>query len=109
MPDEAPPDSARYEAVAHEREDRRAVIGASYVAARRAIALVREYRQESGTTGRRERECLAEVARLRRAIADLRAIGESSERSAIPGLRKVDGRTPSHDGAAPTSTSRRAG
>ena len=77
-------------------------VAASYEAARKAIVLVRAYRRELGTTGRRERECLEEVARLRRSIAALRARSQAGE---IPGLRKVDASEPP---AAATQASKRS-
>jgi len=70
-----------------ESQRRTLSIDAFYAAARRAIRLARAYRCEPGTSGRRERECVDEVARLRRAILLLR----TEERLALegPGLRKA--------------------
>ena len=90
-PDEGEPDSARTRARLWEHEERAESIGRSYVAARRAIELIRVYRREPASTGRRERECLAEVARLRAAIALLRATDRIADGDSMPGLRKVDG------------------
>jgi hypothetical protein len=61
-------------------------IRAAYAAAHEAVAFARIYRAEPGTTGRRERECLAEVRRLRRLIAALRSPRGAEE---SPGLRKA--------------------
>ena len=87
--DGAGPDSAGTLARASEQEDVRQSIGHSYAAARRAIELVRAYRSEPRSTGRRERECLAEVALLRRTIRGLRAADRLSRGAGMPGLRKV--------------------
>jgi hypothetical protein len=62
-------------------------IDACYAAARQAIRLARAFRCEPGSSGRRERECVDQVTRLRRAILELRI----EERLGIegPGLRKA--------------------
>jgi hypothetical protein len=78
-----------------------------YKAARRALELVREYRREPGSTGRREAECLAEVARLRREIATLRIASSRSERFRLPGVLKAN---PSSSRSPPNAiSSRRSG
>jgi hypothetical protein len=81
-------------------------IGACYAAARKAIGLARSYELEPGSSGRRERECVQEVLRLRRAIAVLRAGGSLTDRARIPGLRKADA---SGSSPAPAVTPKRAG
>jgi hypothetical protein len=81
-------------------------IGACYVAARKAMGLARTYALEPGSSGRRERECIEEVLRLRRAIAVLRAGGPPLDHARIPGLRKADASGPS---PAPAATPKRAG
>jgi hypothetical protein len=87
--DGAAPDSAGTLARVSDQEERRDAIGRAYAAARRAIALARTYRRESASTGRREQECLAEVALLRRMILGLRVADRLSPRLGIPGLSKV--------------------
>jgi hypothetical protein len=107
MLEEEEPDSVRCLALVEAHEDRLEAARLSYAAARRAVALVRIYRSEPGTTGRRERECLAEVARLRRVIADGRAADERSRSAPMPGVRKVD--VSSHDAAEAMPPNRHAG
>jgi hypothetical protein len=87
---EPEPESARALARAIDHEERVERIGASYAAARRAIELARTYAREPGSTGRRERECLEEVTRLRSVIATLRAPTSRVIEGAMPGLRKVE-------------------
>ena len=88
-----PPDSESNRAL--EQERRLESIEASYGAAREAIGLARAYRREPGSTGRRERECLEEVVRLRSAIAALRVAARVAQAAEIPGLRKADVPAPS--------------
>jgi hypothetical protein len=85
----AAPDSAGTLGRVSEHEERRHAIDRAYAAARRAIALARVYRREPASTGRRERECLAEVALLRRTILGLRAADRFSPGLGIPGVRKA--------------------
>ena len=87
--DGAAPDSAGTLARVSDQEERRDAIGRAYAAARRAIALARTYRREPASTGRREQECLAEVALLRRMILGLRMADRLSPGLGIPGLCKV--------------------
>ncbi len=56
-----------------------------YDAAFRALALARRYRAEEGPGGTRERECLAEVRRLRVLLAARRARGGTQG----PGLART--------------------
>jgi hypothetical protein len=65
-----------------------ATVRAYYAAARHTLRLVRVYRSEAGTTGRREREALAEVRHYREAIRTLR---DRPVDSGGPGLRKAGG------------------
>ena len=52
----------------------RTAIHAYYAAARHAVALARVYQSELGTTGRREREAVAQVAAYRKAIGGMRRL-----------------------------------
>jgi len=61
-------------------------VRAYYAAARHTLKLVRLYRSEPGTTGRREREALLEVKRYRGAIKTLR---EGLWGAGGPGVRKA--------------------
>jgi hypothetical protein len=79
-------------------------IAACYRAALRALELVRAYRREPGSTGRREAECLAEVARLRREILTLRIASSGSERVRLPGVLKAN---PSSSRLPPNAVSTR--
>jgi hypothetical protein len=83
------PDSARTLARAAAREERRGSIARSYATARRAIDLARAYRADPRSTRRREEECLAQVAFLRRAIASLRAADRAFLSEEMPGLHKA--------------------
>jgi hypothetical protein len=83
------------EAWAEGEPDRLLSIDLGYAAARRAIRLARAYRREPGSSGRRERECLAEVARLRKAIAQHRRDAGSAEGSLSPSVRKAAASPPS--------------
>jgi hypothetical protein len=86
---EAPPapETDARRARAEDSLQRRLSIDACYAAARRAIRLARAFLCEPGSSGRRERECVDQVVRLRRAIFELR----SEERLGVegPGLRKA--------------------
>jgi hypothetical protein len=67
-----------------------AAVAAYYVAARQALRLARAYREELGTSGRRERECLEAVGRHRDAIRRTRlALRRNGEQLALPGLVKT--------------------
>ena len=75
---------------AEERFHATAAIAAHYAAAKRAVRLVRSYRRELGTSGRREREALEAVSRHRDAIRRLRLqMRRSGEQLALPGLVKT--------------------
>jgi hypothetical protein len=87
--DGAAPDSGGTLARVSEREAGREAIERAYAAARRTIALARMYRREPASTGRREQECLAEVALLRKTILGLRAADRLSPGLGNPGLSKV--------------------
>jgi hypothetical protein len=64
-----------------------ASIAGHFAAARRALRLARAYREEPGTTGRRERECLGAVQRHRSAIQVLRLrMRPPAEQLVLPGL-----------------------
>ncbi|HEY2518134.1 MAG TPA: hypothetical protein VGI39_45000 [Polyangiaceae bacterium] len=61
-----------------------------FAAARRALRLARVYRGETGTSGRRERECVATVQRHREAIRVLRLrMRPNAEQLLLPGLAKT--------------------
>jgi hypothetical protein len=61
-----------------------------YAAARRALRLARAYRAEPGTSGRRERECVAAALRHREAIHALRLrLKPPAEQLLLPGLAKT--------------------
>jgi hypothetical protein len=71
------------------RSDRESIAG-HYSAARRALRLARAYRMEPGTSGRRERECIAAALRHREAIRSLRLrMKPAAEQLALPGLVKT--------------------
>ena len=75
---------------AEERFHATAAIAAHYAAAKRAVRLVRSYRRELGTSGRREREALEAVSRHRDAVRRLRLqMRRSGEQLALPGLVKT--------------------
>lgn len=68
----------------------RASIAAHYAAARRALRLARAYRAEPGTSGRRERECVAAALRHREAVRTLRLrMQPIAEQLPLPGLAKT--------------------
>jgi hypothetical protein len=71
------------------RIERRRAIEAYFAAARQTLKLVRIYRDEPGTTGRREREALDEVRRFRAAIGDLRAADRRARDAPLPGVKKT--------------------
>jgi hypothetical protein len=71
-----------------ERRRARESIAGYYEASRRAIALVRIYREEKGSSGRRERECFDAVARYRDQIRKLR-LEMRGVRARGPGLSKA--------------------
>src|SRR5260370_1436642 len=71
------------------RQERRRAIEAYYAAARQTLKLVRVYRGEPGTSGRREREALDEVQKFRCAIAALRAQDARAGESPSPGVKKA--------------------
>jgi len=78
----------------HELEEAvraRSSIVAYYAAARQALALVRVYRSEAGTSGRREREVMREVARYRAAIRDQRAAWSAAVQLSRVGAAQVPG------------------
>jgi hypothetical protein len=60
-----------------------------FLAARRALRLARVYRNEPGTSGRRERECIQTAQRHRQAIHALRLSLRPVEQLALPGLAKT--------------------
>lgn len=66
-----------------------AEIRAYFAAARQALRLVRAYRGEPGSSGRREREALSEVRRYRDAVRELRERARHGPDSSRPGLRKA--------------------
>jgi hypothetical protein len=71
------------------RSERTSIAG-HYAAARRALGLARAYRMEPGTSGRRERECVATALRHREAIRALRLrMKPVAEQLALPGLVKT--------------------
>ena len=79
--DELPGDQLRTERLA---------IEGHFAAARRALRLARVYRGETGTTGRRERECVATVQRHRESIRVLRMkMRPNAEQLLLPGLAKT--------------------
>ncbi len=93
-------DEGLCEACAIEEEAGRAhaAIRAYFAAARQALRLVRVYRGEPGSSGRREREALAEVRRYRDAVRELREGTRGAPNSSRPGIRKVES-TPETRGA----------
>lgn len=99
-PSTAPPldGTLRGQARTAERLRRTLTIDACYAAARKAVHLARAYRCEPDSTGRRERECLEQVARWRAAIRELRTV----EGVALdgPGVRKAALAVRAHDRAA---------
>jgi hypothetical protein len=71
------------------RSDRSSIAG-HYAAARRALRLARRYQEEPGTSGRRERECVAVAMRQRIAIRALRRhLAPPVEQLVLPGLAKT--------------------
>jgi hypothetical protein len=79
-------DDARIEEL---RADRSSILG-HYAAARRALRLARRYAGEPGSSGRRERECVAAAMRHRAAIRALRArLAPPVEQLLLPGLAKT--------------------
>ena len=90
--DEAEQDERSDSESARTLEERRRLesIDASYAAARKAVGLARAYRREPGSSGRRERECIEEVRRLRTAIVELRGAAPLARGAEILGLRKAD-------------------
>jgi hypothetical protein len=87
-----------------ETQHTHAAIAAHYAAAHRAIRLVRTYRGESSSSGRRERESLEAVSRHRDAVRRLRLqMRRSGEQLALPGLVKT------RPGAAETGLRIKAG
>ena len=107
--DGAAPDSGGTLARVSEWEERRDAIERAYAAARRAIALARTYRRDPGSTGRREQECLAQVALLRRTILGLRVADRLSPGLGIPGLYKVLRSELSSAHNSPLASGRRTG
>ncbi len=88
LPDgaQAPEEEAR---AAGLRNDRASIAG-HYAAARRALRLARAYRMEPGSSGRRERECIAAVLRHREAVRALRLrMQPAAEQLVLPGLAKT--------------------
>ena len=86
------PEPRAFEARLREDVRARATIGAYYSAARHALSLMRIYHREPGTSGRRERDALAQVSRYRAAIRDLRTslrASPGSARPVSPGLSKA--------------------
>jgi hypothetical protein len=71
------------------RVERRRAVHAYYAAARQTLKLVRLYRDEPGTSGRREREALDEVKKLRAAITALRDLDRRQNETSMPGIRKA--------------------
>jgi hypothetical protein len=75
---------------ADELRAERTSIAGHYAAARRALRLARRYRSEPGTTGRRERECVATALRHRAEIRSLRErLAPPAEQLLLPGLAKT--------------------
>jgi hypothetical protein len=108
--DGAAPDSGGTLARVSEREERRDAIERAYAAARRAIALARTYRRDPGSTGRREQECLAQVALLRRTILGLRVAEDRLFPGlGIPGLYKALRSELSSEHNSPLASGRRTG
>jgi hypothetical protein len=67
-----------------------ASIEGHYAAARRALRLARAYGRELGSSGRRERECVATAQRHRDAIRALRLrMQPAAEQLSLPGLVKT--------------------
>ena len=61
-----------------------------YAAARRALLLARTYEREPGSSGRRERECVATALRHREAIHAIRLrMQPPAEQLSLPGLAKT--------------------
>jgi hypothetical protein len=83
------PEASGWEERAREASRTKSSIAAYYAAARHALALVRIYRGEPGTTGRREEDVLWEIRRYRRAIQALRSRGSAPTESSRPGLHKA--------------------
>jgi hypothetical protein len=80
-------DAIEEEAHAGDLRSDLASIAGHFAAARRALRLARTYREEPGTSGRRERECLAAVQRHRSAIQVLRLrMQPPAEQLVLPGL-----------------------
>jgi hypothetical protein len=86
------------EAVAALEEEARAAdlrgdlasIAGHYAAARRALRLARAYLGEPGSSGRRERECVAAALRHRQAIRAIRLrMQPPAEQLLLPGLAKT--------------------
>ena len=71
------------------RSDRASIAG-HYLAARRALRLARAYGAEPGSSGRRERECVAASLRHRESIRAIRMrMMPAAEQLALPGLAKT--------------------
>lgn len=71
------------------RSDRESIAG-HYAAARRALHLARAYGNEPGSSGRRERECVATALRHREAIRAIRLrMRPVAEQLLLPGLAKT--------------------
>lgn len=82
---------------ARESHDTHASIDAYYEASRRALRLVRAYRAEPTSSGRRERECLDAVRQHRDAIRRLRLqLRGLAARIPRPGLQKARPASPAH-------------
>jgi hypothetical protein len=92
IPDEALEDAPPPEETSRAEELRRerAAVEGHFAAARRALRLAREYRREPGSSGRRERECIAAAQRHRAAIHALHLkMRPPPEQLALPGLVKT--------------------
>ncbi len=87
--EEATPDGDEEARAEGLRNDRTSIVG-HYAAARRALRLARAYRMEPGSSGRRERDCIAVVLRHRDAIRALRLrMQPGAEQLVLPGLAKT--------------------
>jgi hypothetical protein len=83
-------DATDFEARAGELRTAYASILGHYAAARRALRLARVYREEPGTSGRRERECVRVALRHREAIRVIRMRARpQAEQLLLPGLAKT--------------------
>lgn len=81
---------AEEEAHAGDLRSYRTSIAGHYAAARRALRLARAYAMEAGSSGRREKECVATALRHREAIHAIRLrMQPAAEQLQLPGLAKT--------------------